>query len=147
MSFILHQTILVIFLGQWQRHKRRQDHPSSFQASAWITCANILLAQSKITWLSSESEGEAECSTHSGKAMQKYMAKGTETGGSEELRLFFAILTYQVTDKEKVGRVQGWTSWINWGETTMTGFSTTASLRGGCTDYWWGKNLPDGQSF
>lgn len=66
----------------------------------------------------------------------KVYGKRHGDGGSEELRLFFVILTCQVTDKEKVGRVQGWTSWINWGETTMTGFSTTASLRGGCTDYW-----------
>lgn len=67
----------------------KTDHPTIFQASAWITFANILLVQNKITWLSSESKGEAECSTHSGKAMQNYMAKCMETGRGEELKLFF----------------------------------------------------------
>jgi len=76
------------------------------------------LVQNKITWLNSESKGVAECSTHSGKAMQNYMAKGMETGRGEELKLFFAILTCQVTDKEKVGLVHGWTSLIRWCEPT-----------------------------
>lgn len=32
------------------------------------------------------------------------------TGRREELKLFFAVLTCQVTDKEKAGLVHGWTS-------------------------------------
>lgn len=66
----------------------------------------------------------------------KVYGKKHGDGGSEELWLFCAILTYQVTDKEKLGLVQGWTSLINWCEMTMAGFYTIASLRGGSIDYW-----------
>lgn len=92
------------------------------------------MVQSKTTWLSSESKGEAECSTQSRKAIKNYMGKGMERGRGEELKHFLKILTCQVTEKEKVGLVHGGTSLLCGCEPTMAGFYTIVSLRGSDRD-------------